>query len=226
MLNLPFANRVEAGRLLANELSLRHVGADAVVLALARGGVPIGSAISDRLHLPLDVIAVRKVGVPWQPELAMGGIAGSVCVLNNRLIRKLGIWDDDVAEIVAAEQKELQRCEEAFRGGASPLDLHGRPVILVDDGLATGSTMLAAARHVRALKPSKVTIAAPVGAREACEELRREADDLVCLAIPEIFYSVGKWYREFPQVDDAEVQTLLAESRRRLERKLASPTAA
>ena len=226
MVPLPFADRLEAGRLLAAELSLHKITQDAVVLALTRGGVPVGFAVADRLGLPLDVIVVRKIGVPWQPELAMGAIAGSVRILDNQLIRELGIYDEDVEGIVAREQAEMKRCEVLNRGWKPALELHGRSVILVDDGLATGSTMLAAARYVRSLKPAKVTIAIPVGFQQACGRLRKEADDLVCLAIPEHFVAVGEWYRDFQQVGDTEVQNLLAESRRRLRKNLASPAAA
>jgi putative phosphoribosyl transferase len=220
MVHLPFADRVEAGRLLAKELSTREVDRNAVVVALTRGGVPVGSAVAKRLHLPLDVIVARKLGVPWQPELAMGAVAGSARVLDDRMIGELGISHQEVEEIIAREQAEMRRREELYRGGKPALDLHGRSAILVDDGLATGSTMLAAIRHVRSLEPARVIVAVPVGSGGACKRLREEADDLVCPAMPEFFFAVGEWYREFPQVSDVEVQNLLAERHRQLFRNL------
>jgi len=197
-----------------------------IILALTRGGVPVGFAVADRMHLPLDVIVVRKIGVPWQPELAMGAIAGATRVLDDRMIQELGIPDEDVEDIIAREQAEMKRREDLYRGGKPALDLHGRSAILIDDGLATGSTMLAAVRHVRSLKPAKVIIGVPVGSTYACEHLRREVDELVCLAIPELFFAVGEWYRDFGQISDSEVRNLLAESRHRLRTHLASPAAA
>jgi len=142
MVHLPFADRVEAGRLLAKELLSRNAGENAVVLALARGGVPVGFAVADRLHLALDVIVARKLGVPWQPELAMGAIAGTARILDERMIVELGIADEDVEDITRREQAEMARREQLYRGGKPALDLNGRTAILVDDGLATGSTMV------------------------------------------------------------------------------------
>lgn len=215
MIHLPFADRVESGRLLAKELSPYHLRS-AVVLGLARGGVPVGSVVADRLQLPLDVIVARKLGVPWQPELAMGAIAGTARILDRSMIRELGICDEDIEEIVAREQAEMKRREQLYRAGEPALDLHGQTAILVDDGLATGNTMMAAVRHARSLKAAGVVIAIPVGSRQACDRLRKEVDDLVCLAIPELFFAVGEWYRDFRQVSDTEVQNLLAESRHRV----------
>ncbi len=215
MVHLPFADRVEAGRLLAKDRVEHHLRS-AVVLGLARGGVPVGFAVADRLHLPLDVIVARKFGVPWQPELAMGAIAGTARVLDGPMIRELGISDEEVEEIVAREQAEMKRREELYRAGEPALDLHGQTAILVDDGLATGNTMMAAVRHARSLKAAEVVIAVPVGSRQACDRLDKETDDLVCPAIPEFFFAVGEWYREFPQVSDAEVQNLLEQNRRRV----------
>ena len=215
MVHLPFTDRVEAGRLLAKELSLHNVQ-DGIVLGLARGGVPVACAVADRLHLPLDVIVARKLGVPWQPELAMGAVAGTARILDGWMIRELGISDEDVEEIVAREQAEMRRREELYRGGEPALDLHGKSAILVDDGLATGSTMMASVRHARSLHAAGVVIAIPVGSRQACDRLRREADDLVCLTIPEAFFAVGEWYRDFAQVSDSEVENLLQQNRRRV----------
>jgi predicted phosphoribosyltransferase len=215
MAHLPFADRAEAGRLLAKELS-PHRFRSMAVLGLARGGVPVGFAVADRLHFPLDVIVARKLGVPWQPELAMGAIAGTARILDGRMVRELGISDEDVEEIVAREQAEMRRREELYRGGEPALDLHGKSAILVDDGLATGSTMMAAVRHARSLHAAGVVIAIPVGSKQACDRLRREADDLICLSIPEAFFAVGEWYRDFAQVSDSEVQNLLRQNHRRI----------
>ena len=226
MVHLPFADREEAGRLLAEEFSLCKIAPDAVVLALTRGGVPVGFEVADRLHLPLDVIVARKLGVPWQPELAMGAIAGTARFLDDRMIQGLGISDEDVEKIVVREQAEMRRREELYRGGKLAPDLHGRSAIVIDDGLATGSTMLAAVRHCRSLKPARVTIGVPVGSEEGVARLRNQVDELVCLATPEFFSAVGEWYRDFQQVDDAEVQNLLAESRRRFRKHTAAPVVA
>ncbi len=225
MVHLPFADRLEAGRLLAAVPSLRKYTEGGIVLALTRGGVPVGFAVADRLHLPLDIIVVRKIGVPWQPELAMGAIAGTTRILDDRMIQELGIADEDVENIIAREQTEMKRREDLYREGKPALDLHGRVAILIDDGLATGSTMLAAVRHARSLKPAKVIVGVPVGSAEARRRLRKEVDELVCLAIPECFFAVGEWYRDFGQVSDAEVRNLLAESRRQLRTHLGSAAA-
>lgn len=213
MVHLPFADRLEAGRLLAVELSQRQTTQNAILLALARGGVPVGFAMADRSHLPLDVVVARKLGVPSQTELAMGAIAGAARILDHRMIKELGISDKDVQEVIVREQAEMGRREELYRGGKPALDLHDRLAILIDDGLATGSTMLAAVRHARSLKPSRVIIGVPVGSGEACDHLRGEVDDIICLATPRLFRAVGQWYRDFRQVSDAEVQYLLAGSR-------------
>lgn len=214
MIHLPFEDRVQAGRLLATELAPRNVDPNGVVLALTRGGVPVGFAVAEKLGLSLDIVVARKIGVPWQPELAMGAMAGSVQVLDDRMIAELGVSDADVKEIIEREKTEMKRREDLYRGGKPGLDLHGRTAFIVDDGLATGSTMLASVRHARTMKPGKVIVAVPVGSRDACNRLRKEADDLVCLASPELFCAVGEWYRSFPQVEDAEVRRLLAESGR------------
>jgi len=225
MVHLPFADRVEAGRLLAAELSLRKLTPDAVILALTRGGVLVGFAVADRLHLPLDIIVARKIGVPWQPELAMGAIAGAARILDDRMIQELGVSDEEVDRIVAREMAEMKRREELYRGGQPAPDVHGKSAILIDDGLATGNTMRAAVSHARSLKPAKVIIGVPVGSAEACNRLRKEADDLVCLATPELFFAVGEWYRDFQQVSDTEVQSLLAESHRQFRKHPASRAA-
>jgi len=229
MVHLPFADRVEAGRLLAKELSSRKIASGheaAVVLALTRGGVPVGFEVADRLHIPLDIVVARKLGVPWQPELALGAIAGESPILDDGMIRQLGISPADIEDVITRERAEMKRREELYRVSNPALDLRGRSAILVDDGLATGSTMMASVRHVRGLDPAKVIIAVPVGSKEACVRLRKEVDDLVCLAAPDLFIAVGEWYRDFEQVSDAEVRHLLTESRQQLRKHPASATTA
>lgn len=214
MIQLPFADRVEAGRLLAAELVSHKVQGNVIVVALPRGGLPVGLEVAKALGAPLDVVIVRKLGVPWRPELAMGAIAsGSFQTLDEELIRALRIPRQEIDAVVARESAEVARREKLYRGGRRTLDLHGRTVVLVDDGLATGSTMLVAARYVRSLKPRKTLIAVPVGSVQACQRLRKEADDCVCLATPEPFAAVGEWYVDFRQVTDAEVQHFLEQDR-------------
>lgn len=214
MIQLPFANRVEAGRLLAAELVTRKLQGDVIVLALPRGGLPVGLEVARTFGAPLDVVIVRKLGVPWQPELAMGAIAGgSFQTLDEALIGGLGIPREEIDAVVARESAEVAHRERLYRRGRPALDLHGRTVVLVDDGLATGSTMLVAARYVRSLKPRKLIIAVPVGSGQACQRLRKEADECVCLATPQPFAAVGEWYVDFRQVSDAEVQHFLEQDR-------------
>lgn len=217
MIQLPFRDRVEAGRLLAAELASYKLPSDRIVLALPRGGVPVGSEVARILHAPLDVVVVRKLGVPWQPELAMGAIAGGpVEVLNHQLIAEIKISQEDIHAALKKGREEVERREKLYRGGRPAPDLRSRTVLLVDDGLATGSTMLAAVRYVRTFKPAKTMIAVPVGSAEACERLKREVDEFLCLATPEPFTAVGEWFIDFRQVSDADVQGLLEENRRRL----------
>jgi len=209
MADLPFVNRKQAGRLLGAELASRKLE-NVVVLALPRGGVPVGLEVAKALNAPLDVVVVRKLGVPWQPELAMGAIAGGTRVLDRDVIRAYGIPSSQVEAVVEAETQEMRRREQLFRGGQPALNLHGRTVVLVDDGLATGSTMVSAARCVRTLHPEALIVAVPVGSRQACHRLEKEADECVCLAIPEPFAAVGEWYEDFRQVSDQEVQEILS----------------
>jgi len=213
MSHLPFADRADAGRQLADHLGFHRLGDHATVLALPRGGVPVGFAIAKQLHLPLDVLIVRKLGVPEQPELAMGAIAAGVRILDESIITEIGISDSEIDEVAEQEEAEIRRREELYRSGRGPLDLAGRSVILVDDGLATGSTMSAAARCVERLTPARIIVAVPVGSRGACARLARAVDDLICLATPDPFVAVGRWYRNFAQTSDAEVETLLAQNR-------------
>lgn len=212
MVDLPFQDRTEAGRRLAAELASRKL-ANPVVLALPRGGLPVGKEVAAALKAPLDVMVVRKLGVPWQPELAMGAICGSTRILDNEIIAGAGISAKQVETVAAAETREMERREQLYRGGLAALNLRGHTVILVDDGLATGSTMVAAVRHVRSLHPEKLMVAVPVSSSQACSRLKNEADECVCLAQPEPFFAVGEWYTDFHQVTDREVQEILKRSR-------------
>jgi len=213
MVRVPFRDRSEAGRLLGAELAQKKLGTNAVVLALPRGGLPVGFEVAEVLQAPLDVVVVRKLGVPWQPELAMGAMAGGTTVLDHELIREFRISDKEVNSAIERETREMERREKLYRGGLPALDLTGNAVVLVDDGLATGSTMMAAARCVRALRPQRLIIAVPVGSSEACSRLKKEADECICLATPEPFYAVGEWYEDFAQVTDGEVREILKRSR-------------
>ena len=206
-----FRDRADAGRVLAG--ALRHLAGrdDVVVLALPRGGVPVAFEVAKELGAPLDVLLVRKLGVPGHPELAMGAIAtGSVRVLNPSVIEPLHIPPGDVERVAAREAVELARREAAYRPGRPPLDIEGRVVVVVDDGLATGSTMRAAVTAVRALGPARVVAAAPVGARETCQQLATEADEVVCARTPVGFRSVGEWYEDFSETTDDDIRALLA----------------
>lgn len=213
MIHLPFADRSEAGRLLAVRLSGLKLPANVVILALPRGGLPVGSEIAKKLGAPLDVVVVRKLGVPWQPELAMGAIAsGLTQTLDQDLVRELNISHEEIDSVIDREKSELERREGLYRKGRPALDLRGRTVVLVDDGLATGSTMLVAARYARSHAPERILVAVPVAAVQACRRLQEEVDDCICLASPQPFAAVGEWYTDFSQVDDSEVQHLLQEA--------------
>jgi predicted phosphoribosyltransferase len=204
-----FLDRADAGRLLAAEVASRLRGANAVVLALPRGGVPVAAEVAAVLPAPLDVLVVRKLGVPWRPELAMGAISSAASFLDRSLIREWGISQEQVDEVVARERKELERRERLYRGQMPAPDLKGRTVVLVDDGLATGASMMAAVRHVRAAKPERIIPAVPVGSPDACRQIRDLAGDCICLAEPESFSAVGEWYEDFRQVTDEEVREIL-----------------
>jgi predicted phosphoribosyltransferase len=205
-----FRDRADAGRQLAEELTAYADRPDVLVLALPRGGVPVAYEVARALHAPLDVFLVRKLGVPGHAELAMGALAtGGVRVLNEDVVEGLRIPEEVIDEVAAEEQRELQRREAAYRGDRPPLDVRGRTVILVDDGLATGASMRAAVAALRQQRPAQIVIAVPVAAAETCAELRTEVDDLVCAHTPRPFYAVGLWYEDFSQTTDAEVHDLL-----------------
>lgn len=212
---LHFHDRKEAGRLLGAELATHKLPKNSVVLALPRGGVPVAFEVAKAIGASLDVLVVRKLGVPWQPELAMGAVARgggipAVRILDEKLIRHEGISPAEVEAISAREAAEAERREQLYRADRPPLDLTKRTVILVDDGLATGSTMLAAVQFVKSLSPSAVIVAVPVVSRLACAHIRRVADDCMCLATPMPFRAVGEWYEDFRQISDAEVRALLS----------------
>jgi predicted phosphoribosyltransferase len=205
-----FADRFEAGRVLASRLAEFAHREDVVVLALPRGGVPVGFEVARALHAPLDVFVVRKLGVPGHEELAMGAIAsGGVRVLNRRVVETLGISAEEIERIAAEEQRELERREREYRDGRPRLDVRGRTVILVDDGLATGSSMRVAALALRKKEPARIVVAVPVGSRATCEEFESEVDITVCAVTPEPFFGVGQWYADFRQTSDEEVRELL-----------------
>jgi len=204
-----FHDRVEAGRELGRRL-IPLMGDDNLVLALPRGGVPVGFEVAQALHADLDIFLVRKLGVPGQEELALGAIAsGGVRVLNSSLIRYLGLTPAVIDQITSREQQEIERRERLYRDGRPALPIVRRTVILVDDGLATGASMLAAARAVRQQAPKRIIVAVPVASSDSCEEFRAHVDEVICAETPEPFYSVGAWYEDFSQTSDAEVQDLL-----------------
>jgi putative phosphoribosyl transferase len=205
-----FADRAEAGRFLASKLTQYADRQDVIVLALPRGGVPVAFEVARALHAPLDVFLVRKLGLPGHEELAMGAIAsGGARVLNENVVRALRIPENVIEAVAAAEQRELERRERIYREDRPPPNLRGRTVILVDDGLATGSTMRAAVLALRQQGAARIVVAVPVGAPETCAEFQREADEVICARTPEPFYAVGLWYGDFSQTTDEEVRDLL-----------------
>jgi predicted phosphoribosyltransferase len=210
-----FRDRTDAGRQLAEHLS-DYVGrSDAIVLALPRGGVPVACEVAAALGAPLDVFLVRKLGVPGQEELAMGAIAsGGVRVLNEHVLQMLGISDEEIDRVAEQEEQELERREWLYRNGRPAPDLRDRTVILIDDGLATGSTMRAAVQAVRMQGAREVVVAVPVAAPATCDAFRDEGDNVVCALTPEPFYAVGLWYDDFSQTTDEEVRRLLEQSAR------------
>jgi predicted phosphoribosyltransferase len=208
---LPFANRDEAGRMLASRLAGYTGRRDVIVLGLPRGGVPVASAVANALHVPLDVIVASQLGTPWEQELAMGAIAeGGVQVLDLSLMKLLGISEQEIQEVAADAQKELECRKNSYRGGRPPLELNGKPVILVDDGNATGCSILAAIAAIRRKNATRVVLAVPVALASGYSAIRMEADEVISVEEPEMFLAVSQWYRDFKQVSDEDVQRLLA----------------
>jgi predicted phosphoribosyltransferase len=209
-----FANRREAGRILASLVMKYADRDDVLVLALPRGGVPVAFEVARALNVPLDVFIVRKLGVPGHDELAMGAIAtGGIRVLNEDVVISLELEPEVIDAVAAREEKELARRERLYRGARPAPDVHGRTVILVDDGLATGSTMRAAVAALRKQRPARIVVAVPVAAPETCEEFKTEVDETICAATPRMFNGVGRWYEDFSQTTDDEVHELLAQAR-------------
>jgi putative phosphoribosyl transferase len=205
-----FQDRAHAGKSLAAKLTHHARDASVIVLALPRGGVPVGFEIARELDAPLDVFVVRKLGVPGYEELAMGAIAsGGVRVLNDEVLQRLNLPASVVDAVTREEQAEVARCEKAFRGSREPLAIAGRTIILVDDGLATGATMRAAVRALRQQNPAGIIVAVPIGSRDTCDHFRHEVDELVCGDTPEPFFAVGTWYANFLPTTDNEVRSLL-----------------
>lgn len=206
-----FRDRQDAGRALAEQLTDYRDNGDVLVLGLARGGVPVGWEVAAALHAPLDVLLVRKLGVPRWPELAMGALAsGGGVIMNDDVVADLQISDDAVQAAIIRETAELHRREQAYRGDRPDLDLRGRTVLLIDDGIATGASMLAAVRAVQTGDPTATVVGVPVGPASACRKIAQEADQVVCVTTPVHFDAVGQAYLDFHQVDDDEVRRLLA----------------
>ncbi len=206
-----YRDRLEAGRILATKLTAYADRKDVVVLALPRGGVPVAFEVAKALQAPLDVFVVRKLGVPGHEELAMGAIAtGGMYVVNEHVVHMLAIPDSVIEEVAEREQKELERREQLYRDDLPPPDVRDRTIILVDDGLATGSTMRAAIAALRKQHPAHIIVAVPVAAPVVRDEFKAEVDEIVCASTPEPFFGVGYWYEDFSQTSDEEVHDLLA----------------
>jgi putative phosphoribosyl transferase len=217
-----FQDRFEAGRILASRLRQFAHRNDVLVLGLPRGGVPVAFEVARILNTPLDVFLVRKLGVPGQEELAMGAIAsGGIRVVNRTVVDALGITMADIQQAALQQQAELDRRERAYRDGRPMLDARGQIAILIDDGLATGSSMRVAIMALRKREPQRIVVGVPVAAPSVCEELESQADEVVCAVTPEPFFAVGQWYRDFPQTSDEEVRDLLQQAMRSRQQKAA-----
>ncbi len=208
-----FRDRHDAGQQLAQRLAPYTGHPHGCILALPRGGVPVAFEVAQALGLPMDICVVRKLGVPGQPELAMGAIAtGGVRILNPGVIQELGVSAADLAAVTQRELRELERREQSYRGDHPPLPLAGRLVILIDDGLATGATMRAAIAAIQSVNPQQLVVAVPVAAGAACQELRAQVDEVISVLTPHSLHAIGLWYDDFSQTSDAEVQYLLAKT--------------
>ena len=206
-----FADRREAGRVLADALTSYRDVPDVLVLGLPRGGVPVAWEVAAALHAPLDVLVVRKLGAPRWEELAIGALAsGGLVVRNEDVLRSMHITEEQIQQVIEREAAELARREAAYRGGRAPIEPAGKTIILVDDGIATGATMLAAARAIRAAGPQEIVAAIPVAAPSGLDQLQRAADEVVCVCAPMSFMAVGEYYEDFSQTSDDEVRSLLA----------------
>jgi putative phosphoribosyl transferase len=206
-----FRDRTEAGQTLARQLTSYAGRPEVLVLALPRGGVPVAYEVAEALDAPLDIFLVRKLGIPGHEEVAMGAIAsGGIRVLNDEVVKSLQIPGHVIDRVAETEQQELTRRERLYRGDRQPRQLSGRTVILIDDGLATGATMRAAAQAIRRQEPARLVVAVPIAAAKTCDEFRGEVDEVVCAVTPEPFYGVGLWYEDFSQTTDDEVRELLA----------------
>lgn len=206
----PFESRQEAGRTLAAKLGAYAGREDLAVLALPRGGVPVAFEVAKALEAPLDVLVVRKLGAPGFEELAMGAIAsGGIRILNPDVVTGLEVSDARIERVATRELAEVERRERVYRGDREPLNVRGRTVLLVDDGVATGATMRAGVAALRRMEPARIVVAVPTAAQDSLRQIRSEADEVVCLATPEPYVAVGRWYHDFPQVEDDEVRTLM-----------------
>jgi len=207
---MAFENRVDAGRRLAQSLKGYAGRKDVIVLGIPRGGVPVAFEIARALQAPLDIFLSRKLGVPGQEELAFGALAtGGVRILDQDLVQELNISEPEIERITGTVRKELERRERVYRGTRPPLQVEGKTVILVDDGIATGSSMRAAVHALRQMKPSRIVVAVPVAPIQTCNRLKLEVDELVCLSSPDFFWAIGQFYEDFSQISDEEVTELL-----------------
>lgn len=210
-MSIKFRTRTEAGKMLARQLTSYADCKDLLVLGLPRGGVPVAYEVANLLGAPLDICLVRKLGVPGHKELAMGAItSGGIRVLNHDVVSSLGITTETIDQVTAEELQELQRRDRAYRGDRPLLDVKNRTIIVIDDGIATGSTMRAAITMLQKQQPKRIVIAVPIAPPETCEELSNQVDEVVCLKMPERMYAVGVWYEDFSQTTDEEVRYLLA----------------